>query len=81
MFLIGLFVGRTGVLKDATINLPLIRRVFAWGGVGQYGLNAIVRGDFTAVQAYVMMLAFFSVVVFLVVDLVVYLIEPRAELQ
>ena len=62
-------------------TMSLIEYVFAWGGVGQYGLNAIVRGDFTAVQAYVMMLAFFSVVVFLVVDLAVYLIEPRAELQ
>ena len=62
-------------------TMSLIEYVFAWGGVGQYGLNAIVRGDFTAVQAYVMMLAFFSVIVFLVIDLVVYLIEPRAELQ
>lgn len=62
-------------------TMSLIEYVFAWGGVGQYGLNAIVRGDFVAVQAYVMLLALFSVVVFLVIDLVVYLIEPRAELQ
>lgn len=62
-------------------TMSLIEYVFAWGGVGQYGLNAIVRGDFVAVQAYVMMLALFSVVVFLVIDLVVYMIEPRAELQ
>lgn len=59
-------------------TLSLIEYVFAWGGVGQYGLNAIVRGDFTAVQGYVLALAFFSVIVFLVVDVVVHLIEPRA---
>lgn len=62
-------------------TMSLIEYVFAWGGLGQYGLNAIVRGDFTAVQGYVLTLALFSVVVFLVIDFVVFLIEPRAELQ
>lgn len=62
-------------------TMSLIEYVFAWGGLGQYGLNAIVRGDFTAVQGYVLILALFSVIVFLIIDLVVFLIEPRAELQ
>lgn len=61
-------------------TMSLIEYVFAWGGLGQYGLNAIVSGDFTAVQGYVLTLALFSVIVFLIVDIVVYLIEPRAEL-
>ena len=43
----------------------LIEYVFAWGGVGQFGLEAIVRGDFAVVQAYVLLLALFSVMVFL----------------
>ena len=35
MFLIGLFVGRAGILKDITPHLPLIHRTFAWGiGIG-----------------------------------------------
>jgi len=62
-------------------TMSLIEYVFAWGGLGQYGLNTIVRGDFTAVQGYVLSLALFSVIVFLVIDFVVFLIEPRAELQ
>jgi ABC-type dipeptide/oligopeptide/nickel transport system permease component len=61
-------------------TMSLIEYVFAWGGLGQYGLNAIVSGDFTAVQGYVLTLALFSVLVFLVIDIVVFLIEPRAEL-
>jgi ABC-type dipeptide/oligopeptide/nickel transport system permease component len=56
----------------------LIEYVFAWGGVGQYGLNAIIQGDFAAVQGYVLLLAVFSVLVFLVVDLAVMILEPRA---
>jgi peptide/nickel transport system permease protein len=57
----------------------LIEYVFAWGGVGQFGLNAIIQGDFAVVQGYVLLLAVFSVLVFLVVDLAVMALEPRAE--
>jgi len=56
----------------------LIEYVFAWGGLGQYGLSAIIAGDFAAVQGYVLILALFSVMVFLVVDILVMIIEPRA---
>ena len=62
-------------------TMSLIEYVFAWGGLGQYGLNAIVRGDFTAVQGYVLTLALFSVLVFLVVDIIVAIIEPRVDLN
>lgn len=59
-------------------TVSLIEYVFSWGGVGQYGLSAIIAGDFAAVQAYVLMLALFSVLVFLLVDVFVLLTEPRA---
>src|SRR6185312_15015622 len=49
----------------------LIEYIFSWGGLGQYGLNAILQGDFAIVQGYVLTLALFSVGVFLVVDLAV----------
>ena len=56
----------------------LIEYVFAWGGTGQFGLDAIVKGDFAVVQGYVLLLAVFSMVVFLAVDLLVLALEPRA---
>jgi peptide/nickel transport system permease protein len=59
-------------------STSLIEYVFAWGGVGQYGLDAISKGDFAVVQGYVVLLALFSVVVFLIVDLAVLALEPRA---
>jgi peptide/nickel transport system permease protein len=57
----------------------LIELVFAWGGMGQYGLTAILEGDFTAVQGYVLFVAAFSLLVFLIVDVLVMLLEPRAQ--
>jgi ABC-type dipeptide/oligopeptide/nickel transport system permease component len=62
-------------------TMSLIEYVFAWGGLGQYGLNAIISGDFTAVQGYVLVLALFSVLVFVIIDIIVHLIEPRSELN
>jgi ABC-type dipeptide/oligopeptide/nickel transport system permease component len=57
----------------------LIEFIFAWGGLGQWGLNAILQGDFAVVQGYVLTLALASVVVFLVVDLAVLMLEPRTH--
>jgi peptide/nickel transport system permease protein len=57
----------------------LIEYIFSWGGLGQLGLNAILLGDFAVVQGYVLALALFSVVVFLIVDLAVLVLEPRSH--
>lgn len=70
------FVGSefTSLLAAAS----LIEFVFSWGGLGHWGLNAVLLGDFAAVQGYVLTLALASVVVFLLVDLAALLLEPRA---
>lgn len=70
------FVGAELVGLVGTASL--IEYVFAWGGLGQYGLDAIIKGDFAVVQGYVLLLALFSVLVFLLVDLAVMALEPRA---
>ena len=66
------FVGLVG-------SVSLIEYVFAWGGLGQFGLNAIIKGDFAVIQGYVLLLAVFSVIVFLLVDMLVLVLEPRAR--
>ncbi len=57
----------------------LIELVFAWGGIGQFGLNAITRADFAVVQGYVLALGIASALIYLVADLVVMAIDPRAR--
>ena len=56
----------------------LIEFVFARGGLGWWGLNAIVQSDFAVVQGYVLTLALLSMLVFLAVDALTMLLEPRA---
>ena len=56
----------------------LIEFVFARAGLGWWGLNAIVQSDFAVVQGYVLTLALISVLVFLLVDALTLVLEPRA---
>ena len=65
----------TGMLAAVS----LLELIFSWGGFGQWGLNAILSGDFAAVQGYVAVIALFSIAVFLVIDLVVLWLEPRSR--
>lgn len=70
------FIGTELVAFAGTMSL--IEFVFAWGGIGQMGLNAIVYGDFSVVQGYVLMLVIYSVIVFTLVDALVSILDPRA---
>lgn len=71
------FIGTelTSLLSAAS----LIELIFSWGGLGHWGLNAILTGDFAVVQGYVLTLALASVVIFLIVDLLVLVLEPRSH--
>lgn len=57
----------------------LMEKVFAWGGIGQYAVQAVVNSDYAAVQGFVLVSAAFTMVVYLVVDLVHMAIDPRVS--
>jgi len=55
----------------------LTESIFAWPGVGQYALQAILRRDFPAIQGTVLFLSLVFLVVNLVTDLLYGVIDPR----
>jgi peptide/nickel transport system permease protein/oligopeptide transport system permease protein len=55
----------------------LTESIFAWPGVGQYALTAILRRDFPAVQGTVLFLSLVFVLVNLAVDLLYGALDPR----
>jgi ABC-type dipeptide/oligopeptide/nickel transport system permease component len=55
----------------------LIEKVFSWGGIGQYAVQAVGNSDFAAIQGFVLLAATFTVLVYLVVDLLHSAIDPR----
>ena len=58
----------------------LVEKVFAWGGLGQYAVQAVIVSDYAPLQAFVLLAAIFSLVTFLVVDVLYALIDPRVRL-
>jgi ABC-type dipeptide/oligopeptide/nickel transport system permease component len=57
----------------------IVETIFAWGGVGQYAIDAITHSDYFAVQGFVLVAGVFSVIVYLVVDLVHAALDPRVR--
>ena len=55
----------------------LVETVFAWGGLGQYGVEAVIYADYAPLQAFVLIAAIFTMLIFLIVDLAYFLIDPR----
>lgn len=66
----------TGMLGGAV----LIESIFSWGGVAQYGADAIALNDYNAVQGFVLMCGVLSLFAFLVVDVLNAWIDPRTRI-
>lgn len=48
-----------GLLATASV----VEYVFAWGGIGHYGLDAMVKADFAAVQGFILFAGLFGLLV------------------
>ena len=70
-----------GILLSILIGgAVLVERVFSWGGAAQYAADAVLRNDYPAVQAFVVVAGAISVFVFLLIDLLYTAIDPRVKL-
>jgi peptide/nickel transport system permease protein len=55
----------------------LVEIVFSWGGAGQYAVQGVLNSDIYPVLGFVLFSAIFSLVVYIFVDLVYFLLDPR----
>jgi ABC-type dipeptide/oligopeptide/nickel transport system permease component len=55
----------------------LVETVFSWGGVGQYAVQAVLQSDYNAIQGFILVAAVFNLIVFLIVDMLYLVIDPR----
>ena len=55
----------------------LVEIVFSWGGAGQYAVQGVLNSDIYPVLGFVLFSAIFSLIVYIVVDLVYVLVDPR----
>ncbi len=67
-----------GFLLGGTV---LVESVFSWPGMGLYALQAMNASDYAAVQGVVLVSALIYVTVYLVLDLLQLLIDPRTRAE
>ena len=59
----------------------LMEQVFSWGGVGEYAVTAVGNADFAPIQGFLLVTATFTMLVYLVVDIIVRAIDPRVRVK
>ena len=59
----------------------LVETIFSWGGLGQYAVLAISNADFNAIQGFVLVATVVSIFIFLLVDIVHYMVDPRIRVS
>jgi ABC-type dipeptide/oligopeptide/nickel transport system permease component len=65
-----------GFLLGAAV---LVETIFAWGGLGQYAVQAVVNSDYPALQGFVLVASAFILVVYMVVDILYEFADPRIK--
>ncbi len=72
----------TGLQLGAIIAFAIITEtVFQWPGMGLLIVQAIGFADIPVMAAYLMLVAFFFVVINLIVDLLYYAVDPRLRIE
>jgi peptide/nickel transport system permease protein len=72
----------TGLQVGSIIAFAIITEtVFQWPGMGQMFLQAVTNVDIPIMAAYLMLIAFFFVVINLIVDMLYYVVDPRLRLD
>jgi len=57
----------------------LVENVFSWGGIGQYAVKSVTNSDYAAIQGVVLIAAIINIIIYILVDLVYFLVDPRIE--
>jgi ABC-type dipeptide/oligopeptide/nickel transport system permease component len=71
-----------GIIVSGGIgSAVLVERVYSWGGVSQYGVEALTNHDFPAVQGFVLMIGVITVLSYLAVDILYALLDPRVHVK
>jgi peptide/nickel transport system permease protein len=55
----------------------LIETIFSWGGIGQYARVAVQQNDYFAISGVVLATSLFTLMVYLVVDIINAALDPR----
>jgi ABC-type dipeptide/oligopeptide/nickel transport system permease component len=66
-----------GLLGGLIGGVVVLEQLFSFGGVGQFAVDAVNTSDFVALQGFLIVIAAFCLVIFLLVDIINMLLDPR----
>ena len=58
----------------------IVETVFAWGGLGQFAIDRILHLDIPEVQGFILVAGLFTLLIFLLLDILVIFLDPRGSL-
>jgi peptide/nickel transport system permease protein len=58
----------------------LVETIFSWPGLGFYAADSVLKSDYSAIQGFVILSATLYVVIFLITDLLYWVVDPRTRL-
>lgn len=61
-------------------GVVLIENIFAWPGLGRYVFNAITSSDYPAIQGFILYSTTIYVLLFLLVDVLYVILDPRVRI-
>lgn len=77
-------IGRTPIMTYVAILFgtliggeAIVETIFGWQGVGQWALQGILKVDVPVIQGFVILSGFFTLLIYLLLDIVVTLLDPR----
>jgi peptide/nickel transport system permease protein len=57
----------------------LVEIIYNWPGLGLYSYNAILSSDFPAIEGFVLLVTFFYMMIYLVLDIATAALDPRVK--
>jgi peptide/nickel transport system permease protein len=65
------------IYRNLLGGMVVIEQIFSWPGIGRYAIKSIEVNDYNPVQGFVVLTALLTVIVFLLIDLLYFAIDPR----
>lgn len=57
----------------------IVETIFSWRGLGQWALDAMLKLDLPAIQGFVLVVGLLTLLIYLLLDLVVLILDPRVS--
>jgi peptide/nickel transport system permease protein len=71
-----------GVLFAALFGgAAIVETIFAWGGLGQWAIEVILKLDIPAIQGFILVVGLLTLVVYFLLDFIVLVLDPRIEYE